>query len=150
MMPDTQRLRPTKVVVPSELVTTVSGPGDRAQPQADVVVRDLLAMPGQQFGDQIEEQVAGSRGDRGAMQRPGDGKLSRSGLALFGLALRLGDQAEPVAVGSGTRELRPRMARSPHSRSDTGTETGSDFHHDIMGPMRGSGSSGPKSRCRAG
>src|SRR5271165_1532981 len=54
------------------------------------------------------------------------------------------------AVVSGTRDVRPRIARSPRSRRDTGTCTGSESHHDVMGPMRGSGSSGPKSRCRDG
>jgi hypothetical protein len=41
------------------------------------------------------------------MQRPGDGKLRRSGLTLFGLALRLGDQAEPVGGWVGNTGAAP-------------------------------------------
>ena len=38
--------------------------------------------------------------------------------------------------GSGTRDVRPRAVRSPRSRSDSGTSTGSASHHDVVAPAR--------------
>ena len=82
------------------------------------------------------------------MQGEGFGGLLRGAVVSMHQASAVAPIRFPGLEGGfpGDILLRPRIVRSPRSRSDTGTGTGSACHQEVVGPIRGSGSSGPNSR----